>query len=1578
MDQDTGADINDYVPSDTTPSFFGSSDAPEGTWVMLQLETSGFLAGVSFVKLDANGEWRVDVTETFTGLPPPEGLISGALSDGVYTVTATLVKDPGNYFSGVEIFNPATVAPLPNATPDTETVVIDTRVALVTVALANDSGNGNPAFATDTDNVTNDPTLTGVAELGATVSITINGNTFTTIANDTDGTWTYTPTGLLDDALYGASVTQTDLAGNTSEPVTTFFSLDRVLPPPPTVTHEFAAYQGTAEGGALIRLTINYAGGISQELTTYADAFGVWSIPDGAVAVVESFAVRQTDLAGNTSLPATALSPEVFILGMTADTGADTHDFITSDAEPAFFGSSTAPVGTVIEVTVLGFLSGGGAAVVMTATTTVQVGGTWEIDMATDFLAVDLGGNVLVLPGLLADGIWKVSATLVDGSGNPLPGTTPATQDVVLDTKASIEIGTPIDGAPVIGGSEMGAIIVKGTTTGVEQGQTVTVTFSDGVNTVSRDAVVLSGGEWSIEENPADITGLLDGTIAVRASVEDKAGNAAVDQESVVKDSAVFTLTLELTDDTGTSVADKITNNGDLTVGGVESGALVEYSTDGGKTWSATKPTWAQDGSDDGEITVLARQTDLGGNVSPEASLTFTLDTVVEGLSLTVTDDQTPTPSAVQNAGTTRDTRPEYSGNAEAGALVTVHVTGTAGSFDASTTADDLGVWHITPPSGSELGDGVYSVTVTQTDAAGNTQNLSQGFIVSTTPSEPPAPQATADRFNKATAMTLGEDGQWRIFANGTVMDANGTDSSNVVRFANNVLNGNGGFVGAATFIDFDRDGLMDIIGNDSFFTSSDGIPLSDGQQVFKYMGADAGAVTGTAGQNGNPVNQDYYAFQMGKGLGNTASFPPDTFGNRVDYSNYANVNGSFTGVAAYDSNGDGYVDVVYGAQGFAYLGGGATFNTDDTTFIKNNDGIFEKDSAVISVNSNLNPSGPQLQTGPEKLISTADLNNDGRIDVIWGAQNTQQTGSQTVTMGNAVGGAGTASQDPNRLVVALGQAGGTLRVTQVLNDVLVTEHGGSYNGLSMTWADFNGDGFLDLYQGASMAANGTDWTGNSKIYFNNGAGQFSLTNSYTVSGKSSVSNGLAGGGSVAVDWNADGKMDVIETPWNFAVADATTIPASVQRQDVLLMLNNSAGAAANQAGFTVSVLASLPRQSFVGANGNLITGLLSLDIDWDGDQDMLAFTAKGETLSRINDTQIANGTAMHLRIVDGEGINSLFGNTVQWFDSSGKLVATQIINPQAGNQTNNSAAIVDFYGLKADETYSAVLLKTVNGTASHVGGASSVGGYAIANVNESWSDLKAGAANDAYVLTTEAGNATSNANIGNGIVGTGYNDTFFATLGDDKYEGAGGTMVISGGKYWSSTGGLDIVDYKLAGSAAVTVDLNLTGAQNTGFGTATFSNIEGIAGGDGDDVFTGTAGYTLFMGRGGDDTFKVNGVDTAIDGGSGFDTVLIAGQQLNLNLDNVTGVEQIDLGAGGNNTLNLSLQDVLDGADATPNTLMVKGDNSDAVNLLSGDGFVHADGDVQIIDGVIFDVYHAGSGLDIATLLLEQSVNVQ
>src|SRR5690606_27920466 len=204
--------------------------------------------------------------------------------------------------------------------------------------------------------------------------------------------------------------------------------------------------------------------------------------------------------------------------------------------------------------------------------------------------------------------------------------------------------------------------------------------------------------------------------------------------------------------------------------------------------------------------------------------------------------------------------------------------------------------------------------------------------------------------------------------------------------------------------------------------------------------------------------------------------------------------------------------------------------------------------------------------------------------------------------------------------------------------------------------------------------------------------------------------------------------------------------------------------------------------------------GIAAVDYNWDGAKDLLVSQQNGKVVYVQNKQTIADGTAMHLRIVDSEGINSYYGNTVKLYNSRGELVASQIINAQSGIGVNDSSALVSFYGLNPDETYSAEIVKFTNGTSANV----------------TWDGLEAGNGKEGYVLTADAATGGHSGT----LTGTGYNDTFIAEEGSYTYNGSGGWSTTSDHDTWSNTGGMDVVDYRNA-SAGITVDLSVTTAQN-------------------------------------------------------------------------------------------------------------------------------------------------------------------
>jgi hypothetical protein len=219
-------------------------------------------------------------------------------------------------------------------------------------------------------------------------------------------------------------------------------------------------------------------------------------------------------------------------------------------------------------------------------------------------------------------------------------------------------------------------------------------------------------GEWTTTA-PTPIEG--ENTIIVRQT--DAAGNTS--------GSSTLTFTLDTTapdapqisldTDRGSLVDDFLTNKGDFTVAGTEDGATVEYFVNG--EWTTTAPTPVE-----GENTIIVRQTDSAGNVSGSSTLTFTLDT---------TAPDAPQISLDTDSGSFADDFLTNKGDftvvgTEEGATVEYFVNGE---------------WTTTAPTPVE---GENTITVRQTDAAGNTSGSSTlTFTLDTT--APDAPQISLD-----------------------------------------------------------------------------------------------------------------------------------------------------------------------------------------------------------------------------------------------------------------------------------------------------------------------------------------------------------------------------------------------------------------------------------------------------------------------------------------------------------------------------------------------------------------------------------------------------------------------------------------------------------------------------------------------------------------------------------------------------------------------------------------------------------------------------------------------------------------
>lgn len=162
-----------------------------------------------------------------------------------------------------------------------------------------------------------------------------------------------------------------------------------------------------------------------------------------------------------------------------------------------------------------------------------------------------------------------------------------------------------------------------------------------------------------------------------------------------------------------------------------------------------------------------------------------------------------------------------------------------------------------------------------------------------------------------------------------------------------------------------------------------------------------------------------------------------------------------------------------------------------------------------------------------------------------------------------------------------------------------------------------------------------------------------------------------------------------------------------------------------------------------------------------------------------------------------------------------------------------------------------------------------------------------------------------------------------------------------------------------IGATAGVTVNLNLTGPQNTGgAGSDALVSIENVSGSSFNDTFTGNGANNVLIGRGGNDRLTGGaGNDTlnggtgndVLNGGTGVDTAsysaATAGVTVNLNLTGAqsTGGAGLDALVSIENVIGSNFNDKLSGADWVSNTLdggvgndtLYSGEYSD--NVLNG-----------------------------------------
>ncbi|WP_324671254.1 Ig-like domain-containing protein [Enterobacter hormaechei] len=1392
----------------------GTTDAPTGQTVTITLNGKTYTATVQ-----NDGTWSYTV--------------------GSADVTA--LADGGSYVINAQVSNA-----IGNSASDNHTVTVDLTAPSMGISidsLQNDTGLSANDFITNDSQVVVNGSLTAQLGNNEKAQISLDGGTTWIDLTVTGTTWRYTDGRTLTDGTYQYQVRVIDNAGNVGATDSQDVVIDLTKPAAATITVDSVSQDTglsdsdfiTSDNQISLKGTLSAALGSGDHAQISLDGGATWtdvSVSGLSWTYVDgrtltdgdyNYQLRVIDDAGNISATTSQVvtvdtvapdaSKTIAIDSISDDTGLSSSDFITNDTSLTLHGSlgATLADGEYAQISIDG-------------------GVTWQNVIVT-------GNSWYYVDGrTLGNQTYDYYVRVVDAAGNVGAS---AHQQVTVDTVApDAAITVTVDNITVDTGFDNNDFLTSSTsytlngTLGAElgAGEYVQVSMDGGTTWVY---ATVSGTRWSYN----DTRTLADGDYRYQVRVVDQAGNvgATTTQDVTVDTQAPqYGITIDsISEDTGQSGSDFITMDTSLTINGSLGSALasderVQISLDGGNTWidtTVTNQRWSYtDTRDlaDGDYTYQVRIIDQAGNVGSTSSQVVTVDTTppdTVGTVVSYTDGEGERTGTYGASVATDDTSPLINGTLnrapEDGEIVQLY---RDGILLGQVTMNGSASWSY---QDNGLLDGNHTYILRVTDKAGN-YTESDGFVLNVDTSIPTTTAAiTAQTTSDTTPIVSGTVSADLVNGEYLVVTVNGktytsqTGGAVVVDPDHNTWYlqipdsdalsvasydvtaqvkssaGNGNTTGTATgslvidttsvntdwattagnsnnstmTLGMNSSGLWNIIANGQSYSSSDdstyaGNTLTNTRSYY--------VVSQTAADFDRNGTQDIFATENTYAGSTQVMWTYD--GSSYTASQLAmGTTIWYGGVIAYDKTGDGYLDLAYGDAGM-----------DSLTYLVNTNGVLSPDGTG-------GEGGFYGQFDSGREISGVDLNNDGTVDIV---QHTNRSGAYSLTVINNNGN-------------------GTLSIGQNLTNVFVANASNTTTAASMTWADFNGDGYMDLYLGSSYNNNG------GVIYYNDGTGQLSTTKSAVE-----ASNATAGYLSVAVDWNGDGQMDIIKL---------STYGSS---QTATLFTNNGYGST-----WTSSQLAS--------GLAN-VTGVAAVDYNWDGAQDLLVSQQNGKVVLVQNNAEIADGTAMHLHIVDSEGINAYYGNTVNLYNAAGVLVASQIINAQSGIGSNDTSALVSFYGLDPNETYSAEIVKITNGVSDNV----------------TWTGLDAGNGKEGYVLTAEAATGGHSGT----ITGTGYNDTFIAEDGTYTYNGSGGWNTHSDYDTWSNSGGMDVVDYRNA-TSGITVDLRLSTAQDTGFGTTRLLNIEGINGSDYDDVITGNSGDNQFEGRGGNDTFNI--------GSGGHDTLL-------------------------------------------------------------------------------------------------------
>ncbi len=1503
-------------------SFTPTTPLPNGTVVnATATDASGNTSAGSSVTVDS-------VAPATPVINPSNGTtLSGTAEPGS---SVTLTDGNGNPIGQVTADGSGNWSFTPS-TPLADGTVVN---ATATDPAGNTSGQGSTtvdgvAPTTPTVNLSNGSSLSGTAEPGSTVILTDgNGNPIAEVTADGSGNWTYTPSTPIANGTVVNVVAQ-DAAGNSSPPATV--TVDSSAPPAPVINpSNGVVISGTAEAGTTVTLTDAGGNPIGQ---VTADGSGNWSFTPG------------TPLANGTVIVATATDP-------TGNTGPQAATTVDAVAPPA-------PVIDPSNGTTISGTAEAGAKVILTDGNGNPIGET----------TADGSGNWTFTPATpLANGT-VVNAVAQDPAGNTGP-------------QGSTTVDAVAPNTPVVNPSN--GNLLNGT---AEPGSTVTLTDGNGnpIGQVTADG----SGNWSFTPGSQ----LPNGTV-VNVTASDAAGNTSLPATTTVDSSLPSIPQVEPSN--GSVISGTADAGNTIIITDGNGNPIGQVTADGSGNWSFTPGIPLPDGT---VVNVVARSP---SNVD-SAPAVITVDGVA------------PAAPVIDPSNGT-----EISGTAEAGA--TVILTDGGGNPIGQATADGSGNWTFTPST--PLANGTVINAVAQ-DPAGNTSgpasvtvdaiappapviDPSNGVVISGTAEAGATVILTDGNGNPIGQVTADGSGNWAFtpatpLANGTVINALAQDAAgntsgpasttvDSVAPATPVLDPSNGTVisgtaeAGATVILTDGGGnpigqaTADGSGNWSF---TPGTPLTNGTVINAVAQDAAGNTSGPVSTTVDAVAPATPVIDPSNGVELSGTAEPgvrviltDGNGNPIGQT-LADGSGNWTFTPGTPLANGTVVNAV--AQDPAGNTSGPASTTVDTvapaTPVINASngsvitGTAEVGAKVILTDGNGNPIGETTADGSGNWTFTpgTPLANGTVINAV--AED---------AAGNASGPASTTvdSVAPSAPLLSISADGALLTGTAEPNSqVRIVVNGDTANPITVT-VDGAGNFSLPfappLITGELIAGVAVDAAGN-------------------VSGPATINAPDLAPPTISVPEAADTWINAAEIGDGIQV-DVTVRPTMQVGQVVTVKF-------AGQNGYEAEVSHTLTA-------GDIAAGNLTLTLTPPGG--MGPFPEGASTVT----ADINGGTASTPvpftidTIPPATPVLSLVGNILTISAEPGTELTVTV---DVGGVTATATVTADNSGLASlnlltdldidfswDQLLNAQVSVVGRDPAGNPSNTASIGvGTSIeqpVTIGNFGLDVSLNPLNPRFGFsgTTEpdssvvirvitpalnvellpiqadsSGNFSLNLLSPTILTQLGLNITDILNLGSQ----------ISFNLVSTDSNGNDSAAYGITltpnGLSLNIGQIDVNGTSGDDVLSGANGSSEHINGGDGSDlIFNVGTGDHVVAGNG-NDTIQITATDfVSIDGGAGFDTLVLAnGIDLDYNavgVGTLSNLERIDLGKGDSGSVLTLTAAEVDAITDANNTLQITGENNDTLNVV---GAVNT-GTTQLINGITYDVYTFGS----TTLLIEDN----